>query len=161
MSKKDRMVHLNIRELKEFLRHMISNNQYLQKDGKVPVAINIEGLAGIGKTSAAQQLAQELEMECVKLNLAQMDELGDLVGFPVKEFEISKLDGTTGDTITKWVPESQINEYTIDGFKATGEKRMSHAVPQWIQGKKDGGILILDDYTRADHRFTQATMELN
>jgi hypothetical protein len=37
---------------------------------------------------------------------------------------------------------------------------MSHAAPEWIQGKKDGGFLILDDYTRADHRFMQATMEI-
>ena len=37
---------------------------------------------------------------------------------------------------------------------------MSHAAPEWIQGKDEGGFLVLDDYTRADHRFMQATMEL-
>ena len=31
---------------------------------------------------------------------------------------------------------------------------------QRIQGQQEGGFLILDDYTRADHRFMQATMEL-
>jgi hypothetical protein len=37
---------------------------------------------------------------------------------------------------------------------------MSHAAPEWIQGKAEGGFLILDDYTRADQRFMQATMEI-
>jgi hypothetical protein len=37
---------------------------------------------------------------------------------------------------------------------------MSHAAPEWIQGKTEGGFLILDDYTRADARFMQATMEI-
>jgi hypothetical protein len=37
---------------------------------------------------------------------------------------------------------------------------MAHAAPEWIQGKGEGGFLVLDDYTRADHRFMQATMEI-
>jgi hypothetical protein len=37
---------------------------------------------------------------------------------------------------------------------------MGYAVPEWIQGKSNGGILILDDYSRADQRFVQASMEL-
>jgi hypothetical protein len=37
---------------------------------------------------------------------------------------------------------------------------MSHAAPEWIQGKGEGGILILDDFSRADHRFMQAVMEI-
>jgi hypothetical protein len=37
---------------------------------------------------------------------------------------------------------------------------MSHAAPEWIQGKGEGGFLVLDDYTRADARFMQATMEI-
>ena len=40
-------VKLNIEELKDFLKYMISNNQHIQNDGKVPVAINIEGDAGL------------------------------------------------------------------------------------------------------------------
>jgi hypothetical protein len=37
---------------------------------------------------------------------------------------------------------------------------MAHAKPAWIQDKEDGGILILDDFTRADTRFMQAVMEI-
>ena len=36
---------------------------------------------------------------------------------------------------------------TQKGYKVV-DKRMSHAAPEWIQGKGEGGFLILDDYTR-------------
>lgn len=38
---------LNIDELKGFVKHMVNNNRYLQKEGKMPVAINIVGESGI------------------------------------------------------------------------------------------------------------------
>jgi len=147
-------VQLNVEELKNFIKHMVSNNQHIQKDGKVPVAINIEGDAGLGKTSAIMQLGKEMNMEVVKLNLSQLEELGDLVGFPVKEFEIKNAEGKT-----TWINESQIAAASAKGYKVVA-KRMSHAAPEWIQGKGEGGFLILDDYTRADQRFMQATMEI-
>jgi nucleoside-triphosphatase THEP1 len=147
-------VQLNVEELKDFIKHMVNNNQHIQAQGKVPVAINIEGDAGLGKTSAIMQLGKEMKMQVVKLNLSQLEELGDLVGFPVKEFEIQNAEGKT-----TWINESQINAASAKGYKVVG-KRMSHAAPEWIQGKGEGGFLILDDYTRADHRFMQATMEI-
>ena len=145
---------LNVDELKDFLKHMVKNNQHIQNEGKVPVAVNIEGDAGLGKTSAIVQLGKELDMEVVKINLSQIEELGDLVGFPVKEFKIANKDGKT-----TWINESQMDAAMKKGYKVV-DKRMSHAAPEWIQGKSEGGFLVLDDYTRADHRFMQATMEL-
>ncbi len=100
------------------------------------------------------QLGKELNMQVVKLNLSQLEELGDLVGFPVKEFEIQNAEGKT-----TWINEHQIDAAIKKGYKLIG-KRMSHAAPEWIQGRGEGGFLILDDYTRADHRFMQATMTL-
>ena len=157
MSKKkieNSQVLLNVEEMKEFISHMVENNQYIQAEGKIPVAINIEGDAGLGKTSAIMQLGKEMNMQVVKLNLSQLEELGDLVGFPVKEFEITNQEGKT-----MWINEAQIDAAVKKGYKI-GAKRMSHAAPEWIQGKGEGGFLILDDYTRADHRFMQATMEI-
>jgi len=107
-----------------------------------------------GKTSAIMQLGKEMQMDVVKLNLSQLEELGDLVGFPVKEFQIQNAEGKT-----TWINESQISAASSKGYKVIG-KRMSHAAPEWIQGKGEGGFLILDDYTRADARFMQATMSL-
>jgi nucleoside-triphosphatase THEP1 len=145
---------LNVDELKGFLKHMVKNNQHIQNEGKIPVAVNIEGDAGLGKTSAIIQLGRELEMDVVKINLSQIEELGDLVGFPVKEFKIQNKEGQS-----TWINDSQMNAAMKKGYKVI-DKRMSHAAPEWIQGKKEGGFLVLDDYTRADHRFMQATMEL-
>jgi len=34
-------VQLNVEELKDFIKHMVGNNQHIQAEGKVPVAINI------------------------------------------------------------------------------------------------------------------------
>ena len=147
-------VQLNVEELKGFIKHMVGNNQHIQKEGKVPIAINIEGDAGLGKTSALMQLGKEMNMEVVKLNLSQLEELGDLVGFPVKEFQIQNAEGKS-----TWINESQIPAASAKGYKVV-DNRMSHAAPEWIQGKGEGGFLILDDYTRADQRFMQATMEI-
>jgi len=137
-------VQLNIDELKDFMKHMVSNNQYIQKQGKVPVAVNVEGEAGLGKTSSIIQLAKELNFHVEKINFSQIEELGDLVGFPVKEYQIQNKEGQT-----KWIPEAQLPMASKAGFKVV-DKRMSHAIPEWIQGKGEGGFLILDDYTRAD-----------
>ena len=137
-------VKLNVDELKGFIKHMVGNNQTIQVDGKVPVAINIEGDAGLGKTSAILQLGKEVGMDVVKLNLSQLEELGDLVGFPVKEFQVKNSEGKT-----LWVTEQEIETANNKGYRVVA-KRMSHAAPEWIQGKGEGGFLILDDYTRAD-----------
>lgn len=137
-------VKLNVDELKGFIKHMVNNNQAIQADGKVPVAINIEGDAGLGKTSAILQLGKELNMEVVKLNLSQLEELGDLVGFPIKEFQVKNSEGKT-----LWITEQEIETANSKGYRVVA-KRMSHAAPEWIQGKGEGGFLILDDYTRAD-----------
>lgn len=107
-----------------------------------------------GKTSSIKQLSKELGMDMIMLNLAEFEELGDLVGFPVKEFQITNPEGKS-----TWINEHQIEAAMKKGYKVT-DKRMSHAAPEWIQGKGEGGFLILDDYSRADHRFMQATMSL-
>ena len=148
-------VNLTTAELKTFVTHFVENNRFLQEQGKRPVAINIEGEAGIGKTSTILQFADEMNMKCVKLSLSQIEEIGDLVGYPHKEFEVCKDDGPC-----KWIPESMLQTYIEYKYKPTGNKRMTHAAPEWVQGLTEGGILILDDYTRADSRFMQAAMEI-
>jgi DNA transposition AAA+ family ATPase len=50
---------INIKELKQTLNHFIKQNRDLQSRGLTPVAVNVVGEAGIGKTSAIQQLAKE------------------------------------------------------------------------------------------------------
>jgi len=178
-------VNLNIDEVKDFTKHIISNNRFLQEGGKNPVAVEIVGESGIGKTSAVIDIAKEHKLNFVKLNLAQIEELGDLVGFPVRQFQMYKekqvakkiddLNYTAAQraaaaaqvgsaTMTKkvgqWVDELAVEEYLRQGWKVTGKNRMSYCAPEWIADKKEGGVLLLDDWNRADMRFIQAVMEL-
>ena len=183
-------VNLNVTELKEFVNHIITNNRYLQTNGKSPVSIEVVGESGIGKTSTIVELAEENKLKFVKLNLAQIEELGDLVGFPVRQFQMykektvnnpkNKIDdlnytaaqrsAASADlakmpvTITKkvgmWVDELAVQEYLKNGYKMTSKNRMSYCAPEWIADAKEGGILLLDDWNRADTRFIQAVMEL-
>jgi len=152
-------VQLNSKELKETLTHIILNNRALQEENLKPVAVSICGAAGLGKTSVVEQLADELNIQHVEvINLAQLDELGDLVGIPVKEYQmvIKQGDKMAG----KWVDEKVMDSFTAQGWKANGQSRMSYAKPAWIAGKGENGVLILDDYTRAAPRFMQAVMEI-
>ena len=94
-------VNLNIDECKDFVNHIIRNNRFLQEGGKNPVAVEIVGESGIGKTSAVIDLAKENKLNFVKLNLAQIEELGDLVGFPVRQFQMYK-EKSIAKKLTNW-----------------------------------------------------------
>lgn len=177
-------VNLNIDELKGFVNHIIKNNRFLQESGKNPVAVEVLGESGIGKTSTIIELAQENDLHFVKLNLSQIEELGDLVGFPTRQFQMFKekkvaiphdnlsygsasaaaADVAKMKTVTKkvgtWVNELAVQEYLKNGYQMTGKNRMSYCAPEWIADVKAGGILLLDDWNRADVRFIQAVMEL-
>ena len=147
-------VSLNVHELKDFLKHIIDNNRYLQENNKPMVSTEVIGDSGIGKTSSIVQLADELGLNFVKLNLAQIEEIGDLVGFPIRQFEMKD------KKLSEWVDENSVEDYRKKGYEATGLNRMSYCPPEWISGKSNGGILLLDDWNRADMRFIQAVMEL-
>ena len=151
---KENLVQLNVNELKGFLTHIVENNRFLQERGQPPVSIEVMGESGIGKTSSIIQLANELNLDFVKLNLSQIEEIGDLVGFPIRQFEMSS------DKETIWVDENAFEEYLKLGYKSNKLSRMSYCPPEWISGKTRGGILLLDDWNRADMRFIQAVMEL-
>lgn len=190
-------VSLNSREIKDFLRHIIANNRVIQEQGKVPVAVEIQGEAGLGKTTIVAEVAKEHNLNFVKLNLAQIEELGDLTGFPLRQFEMCKeltpavqtepryemqtveqvlpdgrkiqvkqkvLVTESTDAVLSneclWVDETAVIQYTKQGYNFSGRKRMSYCPPEWIVGKEGGGILLIDDYSRADLRFMQAIMEL-
>tara|TARA_R100000951_G_scaffold115706_3_gene124668 strand:+ start:1507 stop:2769 length:1263 start_codon:yes stop_codon:yes gene_type:complete len=178
-------VNLNIDDLKGFVNHIINNNRFLQENGKGPVAVEVVGESGIGKTSTIVELAEENKLNFVKLNLAQIEELGDLVGFPVRQFQMYKekkvntkdadinytaaqkaaasaqvADSIITKKVGQWVDELAVEEYLRQGWKVTGKNRMSYCAPEWIADKKEGGILLLDDWNRADVRFIQAVMEL-
>lgn len=153
---------INVKDLKRVLDHVITNNKYIQEKGIMPVAINVIGDSGLGKTSVIKQVAYSHGFKpenVVKRNLAAFEEIGDLIGIPLTEFKMTKK-GEDGKFTYQWVKEPAIPTFEKLGFHVMNESRMGYSVPDWIAGKKGGGVLILDDYNRASQRFTQAVMEL-
>lgn len=75
---------LTLKELKPIIKFMIENNKRLEDEGKNPIAINIISEAGIGKSSIVEEIAKETNSNYVKLALAQITEIGDCVGFPIR-----------------------------------------------------------------------------
>lgn len=187
-------VSLDSAEMVHFLQHIIENNRYLQKENKKIVSTEVIGESGLGKTSVVLQVAEKNNLQVVKLNLAQIEELGDLVGFPIRQFELcatadvkvpvegpkfemKKVKLPNGTEVLKkvevketvvdakskkciWVDENAVDQYIKQGYEFTGQKKMSYCPPEWIADKTAGGILMLDDWNRADTRFIQAIMEL-
>lgn len=151
---------MTLNEFKEVLSYLLDNNKQLEDKGLRPIAVGIEGEAGIGKTSLIEDIAKQRNMTMCKVNLAQLEEIGDLTGMPIKEHEVAWIDkGVVKDK--RWMPESQIKNLDIR-LKLTGKVRMSYAPPAWLpmEENPNGTIVFLDDYTRANSMFMQATMEI-
>lgn len=83
-----------------------------------------------------------------------------LVGFPIKEYEVAWIENNQVKQ-TRWMPENQTKNLDLR-LKLTGKVRMSYAPPAWlpIEENSNGIILFLDDYTRANSMFMQASMEI-
>ena len=145
---------ITLDEFKDILKYLIKNNKSMIESGKSPIAVGIEGEAGLGKTSILMDVCNELNYGCIRLNLAELEEVSDLTGFPIKEYK-------TRDN--KWIPADLVHKFCDEDY-FTGESRMSYATPEWLPASdgegKDGWLLILDDYTRANSLFMQATMQL-
>lgn len=169
MAKDKVRIRLNADEIKEHIKDLIEGNRYIQAQGKVPIGLNVEGEAGLGKTSVVEQTAKELGMWCEKKNLAEIEDMGDLLGYPLRQFQLCRTTTVAAadtnatpisNTECLWIDEPAVEEYIKQGFSFTGNKRMTYAVPEWIADKGKGGILFLDDFSRADSRMIQAAMEI-
>ena len=151
---------MTLNEFKEVFTYLLDNNKQLEDKGLRPIAVGLEGEAGVGKTSIIEEIATERSMTMVKVNLAQLEEIGDLVGLPIKEYEVAWIDnGNIKDK--RWMSENQIKN--LDSrLKLTGRVRMAYAPPAWLptEDNPNGIIVLLDDYTRANSMFMQATMEI-
>lgn len=156
---------INLQEFKKILNYLIDNNRKLVDEGKRAIAIGCEGEAGTGKTSIMEQIAEERGMTFIKLNLAELEESGDLVGFPLKEFKINELDENGNVVCSKWVAHDLLSTYfqkPCETYEITNESRMSYATPAWLPREENpnGVLLVLDDYSRASSILVQATNEL-
>lgn len=149
-------MELTLSELKPIIQYMIDNNKKLETENKKPIAINISGDAGIGKTALIQEIANENDCNFVKMNLAQITETGDLAGFPVCLHRVCK------DDDCQWITAQLIESYARSGYTITADTKMSYALPEWYTNidVTKGLILLLDDYSRATPNILQAVYEL-
>ncbi len=61
-----KQVVLNTSELKDFVKHIVGNNRYLQENGKNPVAINIEGEASPINLNTYAEKRDELKKDILQ-----------------------------------------------------------------------------------------------
>lgn len=149
------MAQLNEMTISEFtgvFNYLLDNNKELQEKGLIPIAIGLEGAAGIGKTAVVEEVAKKRGMTFCKLNLSQLEEVGDLCGYPLQEvLLLAKWKDKEGKehTSSKWWPVNTLDQ-APQGIQVTNTTRMSYAAPSWLprEDNENGCILLLDDYTR-------------
>ena len=151
------MNEITLKEAAELLKYIIQNNKRLEDEGKKTSAASLCSYPGYGKTEVVRQIAEELGMTCVVIRLSQIDEQGDLVGFPIKEYEV-ELDG-----VTQWISQDIIST-TINckDYKFTGQSRMNYAPPAWLprEFNPNGTILYLDDFSRCNSLIMNSILEI-
>jgi MoxR-like ATPase len=136
------------------LKDLIEANDKTMANGGTPVSVSLIGVPGIGKTTVPRELITDLGRTYYKLNLAQLTEPSELVGYYSKEYEVVK------DGVSSWVTENLIPKYTDDGFTYTGNVKTRPCPPDWVTNLQENGFLILDDFSRSNSLFSQAVMEL-
>jgi MoxR-like ATPase len=142
-------------ETLSILKDLINANDKIMETGGVPISLSLVGTPGLGKTTICRELAKELNRDFYKLNLAQLTEPSELIGYYSKEYEVIK------GTQVRWVTENLLPKATDAGFQYTNKTRTVPCPPDWIVNLKDNGILLLDDYSRSNTLFSQAVMELS
>lgn len=162
---------ISMNEVKNLLNYTIDNNFRLEEEGKKPIAICFEAEAGIGKTSIVQQIAEERNMTCTKLSLHELDEAGDLIGYPQVEYECQiakKVKDADGNIKLKVLPNTVwMNTKQLEGqdksvaVRQTGKTRMAYAKPAWVpEYNENGNLFLMDDFGRCNQQLMQAVMEL-
>ena len=151
---------LTLSEFSDVFNYLLDNNRRLSDSNQTPISIGLEGIAGIGKTAIVEEIANKRGVTFCKLNLSQLEEVGDLCGFPQKEYYVTWIN-KEGKQVSKWMPEALLHNVPAK-VNITGKTRMGYASPAWLPREENpnGTILLLDDYTRANSLFMQATMEL-
>lgn len=149
-------MELTLGEVKPIIKYIIENNKKLQSEGKNPIALNLQGHAGVGKTAIIRQLAKELDANFIFLNLAELTDPSELCGWPIKEHYVCR------DDECLWITGELIEAYTKAGYTITEETRMGYAIPAWLKGldANKPTLCVLDDYTRATSAVLQACMQI-
>lgn len=123
----------NPAEVSAFVEHYIKRNMVNAKRGLPRYPVCIWGVRGIGKTDVVKQLvSREVVNYVVDLPIAQIEEMGDFHGLPLrKELE-------DGSVVTVTAP------------------------PSWVPSADtlEPGLILIDDFNRADIRIIRGIMQL-
>ena len=151
--------------VQEWILDGIKTNIRRQQQGMPRATYNIWGQPGCGKTSVVKQLSsREVDFNGGKENirvvdvpLAQIEEMGDILGFPVEEIALTD---KTGET--KWVKavDAVIRQQIAEGYSLTDQKRTSYAPPAWVPTEAHPGVILFDDGNRASQRIMRGLMQL-
>ena len=116
--------------LRRALDHMFERNAANLDRGQPATPICVWGTHGIGKTMIVEQIAAERGWRFAYCAPAQFEEMGDLHGLPVI------------------------------GERDDGAAETRFAAPSWVPRDDGPGILLLDDFNRADDRILRGLMQL-
>jgi len=134
---------------------IVKANDEIMKNGGNPISVSLIGERGIGKTTLCRDLANDLNRDLYKLNLAQLTEPSELIGYYSKEYEV-----VNAKNETRWITENLLPKAAENGFRYSNKTRTVPCPPDWVTNLKENGILLLDDYSRSNSLFSQAVMEL-
>ena len=148
-------------EVKQWLLDNILDNM----DRETRITLNIWSAPGVGKTSLVKSLeTHPVEwkdkkydgFKVVDIPLAQIEEMGDVLGFPVEEIKLE------WEGEVKWIKavDSLIKEHLAKGWTTDGEQRTIYAPPSWVPREERPGILLFDDGNRASQRIMKGLMQL-
>lgn len=151
-------------EIQNWIKFAIKKNIERQEVGLPRCTLNVWGAPGTSKTSIVKALVNEQTMfegslqniEVIDIPLAQIEELGDVLGFPVEEIEMAN---SAGNVWIKAV-NSLIDSYLKEGYVNTGNQRTTYAPPSWVPRTAKPGVLLFDDGNRASQRIMKGLMQL-
>lgn len=149
-------------EVKNWLVNNIMGN--IERD--VRVTLSIMGCAGTSKTSLVKSLANTPVdwdgkhydgFKIVDIPLSQIEEMGDILGFPVEEI---KMKTKNGEEVWIKAVDSLIRSCLDSGYTTDGEQRTIYAPPSWVPKEERPGVLLFDDGNRASQRILKGIMQL-
>ena len=148
-------------EVQQFIRTAIQDNWDRENHR---FTINLWGLPGSSKTSCIKQLEKtSVEykgkkydgIRVIDLPLAQVEEMGDILGLPETFVEMEK------DKEKKWFMKDFVGEMAKVGWTPTMSMPVTkYAKPSWVPEEECPGIILFDDGNRASQRIMKGLMQL-
>lgn len=157
---------LNASQVVSWLKNLCNDNFYRSEKNIPRWTGNIWGRAGGGKTSIVKSFCnipvtykgkEYPGYKIVDIPLAQIEEMGDILGMPDSYVEIEK----SGEK--KWIldKDAVIESHIKDGWNLTDKRPVTrYSPPEWVPTESCPGIIIFDDGNRASPRIMKGLMQL-